>query len=252
MRERPILFSGPMVRAILDGRKTQTRRLVTPQPAPNAPNDGGTVWVRQAEGLHVPYGTVGHLTVREKTGLRCPYGVPGDRLWVRETWYCDHCFERDYETTRRTYVGRTLTDAECEAEWRGNEATGSLLFYRADGEAGQQFEQLEHPTGRIWKPSIHMPRWASRLTLDVTSVRVERLHDISEEDARAEGVERYPEPFTLGWRNYEPEPSFESISYHPTARESFASLWRSINGAESWESDPWVWAVEFRRMEARP
>lgn len=229
-KERPILFSGAMVRAVIEGRKTQTRRVVTPQPAPNAPHDGGTSWVyRPNEGLHVPCGTVGHLTVAEKMGLRCPYGQPGDRLWVRETW--------------RAWALTGAGDL-----WR--------VEYAADGATRVLYPPPDWMCPRVltreplpWAPSIHMPRWACRLVLEVVSVRVERLQDISEADALAEGVERHPQPFTRGWRNYEPEPAFESVSYHPSARESFASLWRSINGPNSWDANPWVWVVEFRKVE---
>jgi hypothetical protein len=195
-RERPVLFSAPMVRAILEGRKTQTRRLVNPQPAPNSPFDGGTTWMyRPDKGRHVPVGTVGHLTVAEKTGLRCPYGVPGDVLWVKETF-------------------KAFTQQRVE--------------YRAD------YPSLESTTG--WTPSIFMPRWASRLTLEVTEVRVERLQEISEEDARAEGVTS--------------ERGAVGQSVRPGPREAFAALWDSINGERCpWASNPWVWVVGFRRLE---
>lgn len=174
MKERPILFSGPMVRAILEGRKTQTRRVVKPQPA------------------HIAgIGTV--LNIDTITGKACPYGKPGDRLWVRETW-----------------DGVRL------------DGGGALVSYRADG------DKPVTDDGR-WHPSIHMPRWASRITLEVVSVRVERLQEISEEDAMAEGValaENYRGPVA-----------------------HFASLWEQINGLGSWNANPWVWVVEFRRVQ---
>ncbi|MCY1043303.1 hypothetical protein OV208_18445 [Corallococcus sp. bb12-1] len=230
MRERPILFSGLMIRALLDGRKAVTRRLLKPQPAPNAPHDGGTTWVyRSKDGLHVPCGTVGHLTVAEKMGLRCPYGQPGDRLWVKETW-------RPEASSMGHRIGWKLTYA----------ADDAVLFSDlARVDASWRCPKAAK-NGNV--TPLFMPRWASRLTLDVAAVRVERLHDITEEDSRAEGVQRLLE--ANGWRNYEPEPAFESVSYHLTARESFASLWRSINGPESWDANPWVWRVEFRRVEA--
>lgn len=223
---RPILFSGPMAQAILAGRKTQTRRAMKPQPAPNSPHDGGTSWLYSAtDGLHIPCGTVGHLTTAQKMGVRCPCGQPGDRLWVRER-------------------ARVL-----ESRYHFSEA---LVRYEADGaEAWVQYpDRLTRTTeGHCIANGVH--REGARTSLEVVSVRVERLQDISEEDARAEGVERHPEPFTRGWRNYEPSPAFESVTYHPTARESFASLWRSIYSAESWDANPWVWAVTFRRVEGR-
>lgn len=174
--ERPILFSGPMVRAILDGRKTMTRRIFKRRTGITGPELDPT--------------------------FRCPYGSPGDRLWVRETWA----------------VPETVT------------------FYRAT-----DYGLL--PPGAKWSPSIHMPRRASRLTLEVTDVRIERLHDISEEDARAEGVES----IAFDWRNYMPEREAPE-QFHKNARESFFSLWESINGTASLASNPWVWVVSFRRL----
>jgi hypothetical protein len=148
MKERPILFSAPMVRAILDGRKTQTRRVIKEK-------------LMRGEGAHVN---------------NCQYGKPGDRLWVRET-FCYH-----------DYLARYL--------------------YKADG-----------VTGVKWKPSIFMPRIASRIMLEITGIRVERLQDISEEDAIAEG-----------W---------------PKSSDWYRSLWESINGQGSWVLNPWVWVIEF-------
>lgn len=212
MRERPILFSGPMVAALLAGRKTVTRRMAKDVTGDTVPYWPG--WKHDGDFVRPEH---------------CPYGQPGDRLWVRETWRAwalvgaGDLWRVQYaadEAHRDLVVGDVIpTDWECpRACARGN------------------------------APGIHMPRWASRLTLEVTSVRVERLHDITEEDARAEGVERHPEPFTSGWRNYEPSPAFESVAYHAAARESFASLWRAINGIESWDSNPYVWRIEFRRV----
>ena len=182
MKERPILFSGEMVRALVAGRKTQTRRVVKYSRRPVQGADG--VWY-DADGIHpgVP--------------LRFPYGAPGDRLWVRETF--------------------SVTD--------------DALYLRADG------EEFEGPDGDHvepkWKPSIHMPRWASRLTLEVVAVRVERLQDISEADALAEGV-------TLRG----------STRFENEARLAFKQLWESINGAESWAQNPWLWVIEFKKLEA--
>ena len=170
MKERPILFSGPMVRAILDGRKTQTRRPV--------------------KSLRHPYG---HLlgpegVVREFIGktesIRFPLGQPGDRLWVRETW---------------------------------TQNTSGVVWYRADG----------HPIADgLWRPSIHMPRWASRITLEIVRVWVERVQDITEDGAIREGMVRVDRcsPFQM-----------------------FRDTWQSIYG--TWDANQWVWAVEFRRTK---
>lgn len=215
VRERPILISGPMVRAILAGAKTQTRRVIKPQPnvATDLERFVDEAW--QTGWIDVP----------------CPHGAPGDRLWVRETFYCD-----DYRYPNVPEAERS------DGAWRE-----SLLYFRADVPSGEFADAgyWGEPGGR-WTPSIHMPRWASRITLEVTSVRVERLHDITEEDARAEGVD--PEPGMERWRNYVSE--FEGVrTTCACARDSFFSLWESINGTASLAANPWVWVVGFRRVE---
>lgn len=193
-RERPILFSGPMVRAILEGRKTQTRRLLKPQP----PEDVGelvvdfyhpTIVVKDEE--QPGERTFGVFSADGEWAQKCPYGAPGDRLWVRETW------------------------REVQSD------TSTSLYYRAD-------EEWHEKAG--WRPSIHMPRWASRITLEATDVRVQRLQDISEEDAKAEGA--------------------DDIRYR-TAKECFSDLWDSIHGDGAWAANPWVWAITFKRVEAK-
>jgi len=209
MKERPILFSGLMVRAILDGRKTQTRRIIKPQPSMVHFGDHEALgW----EGNICADGWLGVGVSRVKEWanyLKCPYGKPGDRLWVRETWAPMSTFDPSPET-------------------------GAV--YKADNYPSQSVIACK------WKPSIHMPRWASRITLEITGVRVERLHDISEADAMAEGVER----IDLSPRK------INGMQVHPLKSSYFAAfmeLWRSINGPESWAANPWVWVVEFRRCE---
>ncbi|MDR6728950.1 hypothetical protein [Delftia lacustris] len=208
MKERPILFSAPMVRALLAGTKTQTRRVVKPQPDSTHSgypywNIGGyrASWCRSAEdgGPLVP-----------TNPLLCPYGQPGDRLWVRETF--GH-FERNE-----------------------NFKPGCDVFYRADGDC----LELEP-----WRPSIHIPRWASRILLEITSVRIERLQDISHEDARAEGLECMAGAPECGYRNYLDKTSQD---WTLSPRESFQSLWESINGPASWSANPWVWPLDLRRL----
>jgi hypothetical protein len=189
-RERPILFSGPMVRAILDGRKTQTRRIIKPQP------------VCEREGSYF-------------LPKPCPYGRPGDRLWVRETWAPVCTFDPSPET-------------------------GAL--YRADP-MYDGMEQFDWP----WTPSIHMPRWASRITLEITGVRVERLNEISNSDCISEGLEPVgPEAVCEGDGTKVQVARYGDCT--STARHLFSALWDSINGAGSWAANPWVWVVEFRRV----
>jgi hypothetical protein len=213
MSERGILFSAPMVRALLAGTKTQTRRVVKPQP-PEAAQLG---WL-----LPLPNGpaSVAYWSVKDGRGVvaseqktECPYGKPGDRLWVREAW-------------------RTVPGADDIAP-RDLMNVESFTHYEADATKPAGMGKL--------RPGMFMPRWASRITLEVTGVRVERLNSISEADARAEGIERSGE---CNWRDYlDPHNDFTGV------RRSYRSLWDSINGDGAWSSNPWVWAVSFCRME---
>jgi hypothetical protein len=205
MKERPILFSGPMVRVILDGRKTQTRRVVKHQPLMCLESSrprvfGRTCQWRQIYDFDIEFERAwrGGGPVHDEEV--CPYGQTGDRLWVKETF-----------------------------------ATGyGATHYRADyGEDCKTISGCIVP----WKPSIFMPRKLSRLTLEITAVRVERLQDISEVDALAEGVE----VLSHGFKNY-----LGADLQCGDARMSYMSLWESINGPGSWAKNPWVWVVEFR------
>lgn len=219
MRERGILFSAPMVRALLAGTKTQTRRVVKAR---------DLAWMDEHQGLREPC-----------NAERCPYGQPGDRLWVRETFQplfaegFDH-YTTDWQTGKGYAVRYVATDGRIE--W-------------IDGD--------DNITDRC-KPGIHMPRWASRITLEVTGVRVERLQDISEADAIAEGIEpAYIDALRRQrWRMYphtDGVPREDVVTYvgapHTSKPvESYKSLWLSINGPGSWRANPWVWAVAFRRL----
>lgn len=200
MKACPILFSAPMIRALLDGRKVQTRRALKSQPLDILPMEGkhaGREWVILEQREPEPKGKV----------IRCRYGVPGDLLWVRETW------------SRRGEMQAAIYKAD---EDRAVGAYGAVR----------------------WTPSIHMPRWASRLTLRITGVRVERLQGISEEDAIAEGIENsvVPGHGRIGgtWKVYT-NSKLSSL----TARGSYQSLWESINGGDSWAANPWVWVICF-------
>jgi hypothetical protein len=203
MRERPILFSAEMIRALLDGRKTQTRRTVNLNVAGRI-EKGGRQW-RVEDGSAV---------------IACPYGVIGDELWVRET-----CVADELESGQRG-VRYLADDAFLPIEYRGEQGEAEALWinlshYRADA-AGVA-------TGKP-VPSIHMPRWASRISLRITDVRVERLNDISNEDAAAEG-----------WPGPDAENSIASS--YPIAW--YWHLWDKINGAGSYDLNPWIWAISF-------
>lgn len=199
MKERPILMSAPMVRAILAGTKTQTRRVVKPQPS----------WVAD------PFVPFKSDDADPESIILCPYGQPGDRLWVRENFSGPWCME--------TQDGSAAVPP---SKW----GLGSRIWYWADGE----------PSYGDWtrpRPSIHMPRWASRITLEVTGVRVERLQDISVADAIAEGVNIHPD------HHGKPRESIYS------AVEAYRDLWEQINGPGSWDANPLVWVVEFERIK---
>lgn len=218
MAERPILFQGAMVRAILDGSKTQTRRVCKPAATLSA-----VVAVQdpdeQPPGQRPPYLTPGWFGDEDgEVQFFSPYGAPGDRLWVRETW------AQNWNQLSDTRMDRSYV-------------------YRADGGPRAQDNGTDLP----WKPSIHMPRWVSRITLEITDVRVERLQDISEADAIAEGIENNPRLDPAGtchWRVYG---AAQSTGTNLPER-SYESLWTSINGPGSWDANPWVWVVEFRKV----
>ena len=226
MKERGILFSDAMVRAILEGRKNQTRRVIKPQPIPTViPDERTPWWAVKGQG-------------REFT-VKCPYGVPGDRLIVRETW-------RRWDNGGRQIAYRA--DLRCY-EACTNESDIWSVF--DDG-----FSLTKDPGG--WNPSSHMPRWASRITLEITDVRVQRLQEISEEDAWAEGIAKTgftPEEFArnqAGDRNVLIASFQEDDFSHnfPSAKEAFARLWDSINGkTHPWSANDWVWAITFAVTE---
>jgi hypothetical protein len=186
MKERPILFSAPMVNEILDGHKSQTRRVVKPQPEYV---DG--FWSHKGRGI------------LDLTRIPCPYGKVGDRLWVKET----HRFDG--------------LDPKIAIQQKDPDS----VMYRAD----EDFD------GVCWRPSIFMSRWMSRITLEIMAVRIERLHAITERNAQAEGCTVSEECDGAG------------IPLH-TAVYAYRDLWNQINGAGSWDKNPWVWVIEFRRV----
>ncbi|HDS7133352.1 TPA: hypothetical protein QH369_000084 [Klebsiella aerogenes] len=209
MKERGMIFNGEMVRAILDGRKTQTRRIMKVQPSDGFhPTHNGydldlnahwyTPGVVDKNGYLQPAKKDVFGVADENEGYTCPFGAVGDRIWVRETW----------------------------------NKYGGLLTYRADYDwiEDMKKEMSCHGYYPKWSPSIHMPRWASRLTLEITGVRIERLRDLSEDDAKSEGITPPSGGVLPGWEY----------------RINFRDLWMSIYGADNWEANPWVWAIEFK------
>lgn len=202
---RPIIFSGPMVRAILDGRKTQTRWVLKRRPPDGWTPDVGLYSPAKVDcrGERIPGRDV-YGASDEDFGLPCPYGQPGDLLWVREKWGLHDTDPSDGPDLATVYFAATEGDRP------------DLRYQK-------------------WRPSIHMPRWASRITLKIVSVRVERLQEISESDAKAEGVV-----------NAGP---FDGRPGH-IHRELFQELWNTINGkSHPWDANPWVWVVEFEKYD---
>lgn len=234
MKERPILFNAPMVRAILEGRKTQTRRVINPQPFIDKMGNfcwNGCNFGQDSRGPHIQ--SIASPIPSSKTKrVHCPFGKPGDRLWVRETW---NWFDPDEISEDRRGSRAPFTGCQ------GSRKILWVAAYAADG-------HLEHAhLGRaLWRPSIHMPRWASRILLEITGVRVERLSDISEEDAAAEGIYNDGDviPFNGPW----------FVEHHDTqgyskASDCYCALWEKINGAGSWMTNPWVWVVQFKQLK---
>jgi hypothetical protein len=215
MKERGILFGSDMVRAILDGRKTQTRRPVKPQPIPFGESSPFTQSALK-EHVNKPWMPVGGVF---QDAWKKPFGAVGDMLWVRETW--------------------GLMSYHDPTDWCGGSIKGV-----PESELREQF-LVEHAANwrlpnesSYWRPSIHMPRWASRITLEITGVRVERLQGISEEDAKREGVT----PVEYEGMEH-PDNPWMSAQAH---RDAFRTLWQSIYG--NWDANPWVWVYEFRKI----
>lgn len=241
MKERPILFSGPMVRAILEGRKTQTRRLV------KFPSTGAFVcvqgyWTSQTVDEWWPLVSVDGESTSDgdgnETPMRCPYGKPGDRLWVRETTYI-------WGRWLKNGLGKTG-----KQKWRFKIEARSITFDPSHPQVATKNTPKER--NMYWKrPSIHVPRWASRMTLEITDVRVERLQSISKADAIAEGIDSPSTAPTNStpWRNYLVKQPAGAHNFC-TPQRSYMSLWDSINGTRSSDSNPWVWAVTFKMVQS--
>ena len=197
MKEKPILFSGPMIRAILANTKTQMRRIFKPDRMTWDANGRYTTYAMRGGELS----TTGSGPFKPSSWLHyCPYGQPGDRLWVRESF--------------------ARVPTACGSE---------DIVFAADYQDGS-----DRAAGVRYTPSIHMPRAVSRITLEITGVRVERLQDISRGDAMAEGC------------------PFPNMAQGPDPRDWYAELWGAINGPDSWAENPWAWVVEFKAIEAKP
>ncbi len=195
MKETPILFSEPMVQSILAGRKTQTRRIVKPQPEWSAPTKlTNESWTWKGRRL---FDNGEEFGLRDVLSKRCKYGRKADRLWVKEAF----------------------------------SPSPDGIAYRATN---------PELNGGVWKPSIFMPRKASRITLEITGVRVEQLHEIKESDAKAEGCK----PVRVGLLDFRAAGTASSESYV----EGYGALWESINGPGSWSANPWVWVISFKRL----
>lgn len=226
MKERGMIFNGEMVRAILDGRKKQTRRIMKVQPSDGFhPTHNGynldlnahwyTPGVVDKNGYLQPAKKDVFGVADENEGYTCPFGAVGDRIWVREAFQGPLVSEELLEEYR-AYPEKFENPEYCE--------------YAADGGPRPEYCDLDDNLRHGWRPSIHMPRWASRITLEITGVRVERLRDLSEDDAKSEGITPSSGGVLPGWEY----------------RINFRDLWMSIYGADNWEANPWVWVIEFK------
>ncbi|HGY1504931.1 morphogenetic protein [Klebsiella pneumoniae] len=204
-----MIFNAEMVRALLSARKTQTRRIIKPQPEATLSGSLSGKWLsRPLNGLLLPK--------IEDIAIHCPFGVVGDRIWVRETFQ-GPLFDYD------------LMDSYCKDPTPFEKP--EFCVYKADGVPAPEFYDADDELHCCWRPSIHMPRWACRILLEITNVRVERLKSISDGDAIREGC------------------STADMMSGDCVADVFARLWASIYGSDSWNANPWVWVIEFKRVE---
>lgn len=240
MVERPVIFNGEMVMAILAGRKTQTRRVMKQQPPDgwcpvNSLGVADLVARPYTKGVVDRHGCLQAgpdvFGVADETwGAVSPFGKPGDRLWVRECHA--QVLEMDIPAGRHVGpIGTVGSTARPDLK--------SRYVYRSDGEMPNvQWHCLGDSQPVRWTPSIHMPRKASRILLEITGVRIERLNDISEQDALAEGVDDGTSPASI------------AVGWFEKPRKAFRRLWERIYGQECWNSNPWVWVVEFKQVQS--
>lgn len=224
MKQIPILFSTQMVRAILEGRKTQTRRILKAQPSEDAIMGVGEfnrALTKKNGDMYPGPDSYGAISEDGEFCLQCPYGQPGEVLWVRESFNVGGYFDGGYA-------------------------------YKASPDSWH--DSAETAKDLKWKPSIHMPKAAARIWLEITNMRVERLNGISERDAINEGISNYKDVTGRRFKNYmansvgygDPDHDYPTVGLPVT---SFCTLWQSINGPESWYENPWVWVIEFKRIE---
>lgn len=235
MKERGMIFNGEMVRALLDGRKTQTRRPIKWKQTrftEIGEREDGSKWPWSEDAEHAC-----------DFWHPCPFGAVGDRIWVRETF---QGLLFDYD----------LMDSYCKDPTPFEKP--EFCVYKADGVPAPEFYDADDELHCSWRPSIHMPRWACRILLEITDVRVERLNAISEEDAQSEGVHTEVWDQTVVAMNYAARDEFfqfwsedmpHYVEMNQLYRSSFRSLWEYIYGAENWLANPWVWVIEFKRVE---
>ncbi|HBQ3180652.1 MULTISPECIES: hypothetical protein [Klebsiella pneumoniae complex] len=226
MKERGMIFNAEMVRALLDGRKTQTRRPIKWKQTrftEIGEREDGSKWPWSEDAEHAC-----------DFWHPCPFGAVGDRIWVREAYR----FPASLDDVSPTGVGEMAVATGYRKPWAPTfyEFTGTF----SDGWKGFETTPKVSDAGKL-RPSIHMPRWASRILLEITDVRVERLNAISQEDAQAEGME------LTGWRPTYSDP--DSGGEVMTPYDNFAELWSSIYGDESWKANSWVWVISFKRVE---
>ncbi|ORM66095.1 hypothetical protein [Pantoea rwandensis] len=240
MKERPIIFNSEMVRAVLEGRKTQTRRVIVPS---MRTADTQFELHQQADGSWMPMHTFNEGSF-DKSGserpIKCPFGAVGYRLWVRENFF-EH------------------------GHWEGGGYDPEDSYFVSDKQVLYPADGVKRPTQRtredFWRsrPSIHMPRWASRITLEITGVRVERLNSINEHDAIAEGLSEISKDgstYKYGIPDRDGLPGTDDCGWpwHEWSRypiTAYSKLWQSIYGEESWQANPWVWVIEFKRVEGQ-
>ena len=237
MKERPILFNTEMVKAILEGRKTQTRRVLSNQPDKNCDEaflglDGIWCFSKPTLSKRISY---------SGDDIKCPFGMVGDRLWVREAFMPDPSADSDHwndEDSLHTYYSWDGCGSKV-SELPKALKTNKHVFYKAEA---------NHPELSLWTPNYRMPRWASRILLEITGVRVERLSNISRSDAVDEGIETFKidcgrDGLKTAYKDYT---SHNNAITRNNPIDSFRTLWESVNGADSWDKNPWVWVIDFK------